>query len=129
MLIRLRFAPPDQRRDERCPLNPGVSRQQIAHMSEPKLHHYVPQFYLKYFCDQSDRIWVWDKKSQKAFQTTSNRVAAGTHFYRVPEFIGTEVDPLFLENDLANLEGKAASILRSCIELFATMQPMDYLDI
>ena len=98
-------------------------------MSEPKLHHYVPQFYLKYFCDQSGRIWVWDKKSQKVFQTTSSRVAAGTHFYRVPEFIGTEVDPLFLENDLAKLEGKTASILRSCIELFDTMQPMDYLDI
>lgn len=96
-------------------------------MSEPKLHHYVPQFYLKLFSDQSGRIWVWDKKSRNVFQTTSNRVAAGTHFYRIPEFVGTEVDPLFLEKDLAAFEGKAASIFHECIDLFDTMKPMDCL--
>lgn len=96
-------------------------------MSEPKLHHYVPRFYLKFFCDQSERFWVWDKNSGKVFRTAPNKVAAGTHFYRVPQFIGTEVDPLFLEKDLASLEAKAAAILQTCAVLLDTMKPLQYL--
>lgn len=96
-------------------------------MSEPKLHHYVPRFYLKFFCDQSDRFWVWDKNSGKVFRTAPNKVAAGTHFYRVPQFIGTEVDPLFLEKDLASLEAKASAILQTCAVLLDEMKPLQYL--
>jgi hypothetical protein len=96
-------------------------------MSEPKLHHYVPRFYLKFFCDQSDRFWVWDKNSGKIFRAAPGKVAAGTHFYRVPQFIGTEVDPLFLEKDLASLEAKAAAILQTCAVLLDTMEPLQYL--
>jgi Protein of unknown function (DUF4238) len=97
-------------------------------MSEPKLHHYVPRFYLKYFCDRSNRFWVWDKKnSGKVFCTNPNKVAAGTHFYRVPQFIGTEVDPLFLEKDLASLEAKTSQILQTCSMLLDTMEPLQYL--
>jgi Protein of unknown function (DUF4238) len=96
-------------------------------MSEPKLHHYVPRFYLKNFCDQSDRFWVWDKNSGKVFCTAPNKVAAGTHFYRVPQFIGTEIDPLFLEKDLASLEAKTAQILQTCSVLLDKMEPLQYL--
>lgn len=96
-------------------------------MSEPKLHHYVPRFYLKYFCDQSNRLWVWDKISRKVFCAAPNKVAAGTHFYRVPQFIGTEVDPLFLEKDLASLEAKTSQILQTCSVLLDTMEPLQYL--
>jgi Protein of unknown function (DUF4238) len=96
-------------------------------MNDPKLHHYVPQFYLKLFCDKSNRVWVWDKESRKVYKTTSSRIAARTHFYRVSEFSGTQVDPLFLERDLANLERKAALILHQCVALFDDMEPMQYL--
>ena len=85
-------------------------------MSDPKLHHYVPQFYLKCFSDQSDRIWVWDNVSNKVYRTSPKGVASQTHFYRIPEFIGTDIDPLFLEKDLADLEGKASNILHACNE-------------
>lgn len=89
-------------------------------VAEPKLHHYVPRFYLRYFCDSSDRLWVWDKMSRKVYQTSPNGVAAQTHFYRVPEFIGSEVDPLFLEKGLSALEGDAAAILDQCVEQLAS---------
>lgn len=80
---------------------------------EPKLHHYVPQFYLKNFADVNGGFWVWDKVSRKVYRTTTNRVAAQTNFYRVPEFIGSkDVDPLFLEKGLAKMEGEAAAIFR-----------------
>lgn len=96
-------------------------------MSQPKLHHYVPQFYLKYFCNKSERVWVWDKKTRKVFQSKPKNVAAATHFYRVPELIGTEADPLFLEKELSSVEGEAASILSRCIDLLDTMQPLECL--
>jgi len=70
---------------------------------------------------------VWDKISRKVFRTSPNNIAAESHFYRVPEFIGSDVDPLFLEKDLANLESSAAGILQTCIALFDTMQPLDQL--
>jgi len=96
-------------------------------MNAPKLHHYVPQFYLKCFSDEKEQFWVWDKKTEKKFKTKSNGVAAGTHFYRVPEFIGTNVDPLFLERQLSQLEGMAAQVTQVWFETLGSMSPMDQL--
>lgn len=96
-------------------------------MSEPKLHHYVPRFYLSNFCAPSGRFWVWDKVSRKVYPSSPKNVAAGTHFYRVPEFIGTDVDPLFLEKDLASLETRAAAIFEETIPLLDTMEPLQFL--
>jgi hypothetical protein len=96
-------------------------------MNVPKLHHYVPQFYLKNFADEREQFWVWDKRTEKVFKTNSNGVAAGTHFYRVPEFINTDVDPLFLERDLSRLEGMAAQITQGWFDTLASISPMDLL--
>ena len=96
-------------------------------MNAPKLHHYVPQFYLRYFSDEKEQFWVWDKKTEKVFKANSNGVAAGTHFYRVPEFIGTDVDPLFLERDLSRQEGKAAQVTQGWLDLLKSMKPMELL--
>jgi len=96
---------------------------------EPKLHHYVPQFYLRQFYDRSGRFWVWDKNSSKVFCASSRSVATGTHFYRVPELIGTDVNPLFLEKELASLEAKAANVLSRCTKLLSAMKPMDRLQL
>lgn len=96
-------------------------------MNAPKLHHYVPQFYLKYFADDKEQFWIWDKKSENIFKTNPYGVAAGKHFYRVPEFIGTDVDPLFLERDLSILEGKAAQVMQGWFDSIGSMMPMDEL--
>ena len=96
-------------------------------MSEPKLHHYVPRFYLKNFCDQSGRLWVWDKVTRKVYRISADNVAAGTHFYRIPEFVGTEVDPLFLEKDLAALEANTSGVLQESLPLLETMTTRQFL--
>ena len=96
-------------------------------MNTPKLHHYVPRFYLKQFTDQKERFWVWDKSTKKVFQTNPYKVAAEKHFYRVPEFISTDHEPLFLERDLSELEGNAAQIVQMWVDSFDTMQSMDRL--
>jgi hypothetical protein len=98
-------------------------------MNVPKLHHYVPRFYLKSFADKKEQFWVWNKLSKKIFKGNPYAVAAENHFYRIPEFIDTETDPLFLEYDLAKLEGAASTILKNWTESLELMSPMDELDI
>jgi hypothetical protein len=76
---------------------------------QPKLHHYVPQFYLRRFTD-GGRFWVFDKLKQTVFQADPGSVAAETHFYRIPEIVGTDADPLILEKYFSEVEGAAATI-------------------
>ena len=97
-------------------------------MKNPKLHHHVPQFYLKLFCDDTKRLWVWDKSSRKVYRTTPRNVASQTYFYRVPEFIGTDVDPLCLEKDLSSLEDDAANLLDQLIPLLRDIHPLDQVE-
>jgi hypothetical protein len=80
-------------------------------MNEPKLHHYVPRFYLKHFLDKKQRLWVYDKNTDKVFKTTPNSIAAETQFYRIPETIVGENDPLSIEKAFSRLESKASDII------------------
>lgn len=98
-------------------------------MSHPKLHHYVPRFYLQNFCDRLNGFWVWDKISRQVYRSVPQGVAAQKYFYRVPEFIDTEVDPLFLEKGLSLLEGDAATILKQLISSLSEIRSMDQLKI
>lgn len=79
-------------------------------VAEPKLHHYVPRFHLARFADERGRLWVLDKEKEKVFPVSPEGIAAERHFYKLPEFIGTPTDPLFLEKQFADLEGEACQI-------------------
>lgn len=99
-------------------------------MSVPKLHHYVPIFYLNRFVDDTKRFWVFDKKTKRTFQTNPYSIAAETHFYRVPEeLIGTVQDPLFLEKQFSGIEAVAAQITEQWLGVLQNIQPMEKLDI
>jgi hypothetical protein len=76
-------------------------------VSNPKLHHYVPQFYLRRFADKG-RFWVFDKKTGRTFQADVKNVAAERYFHRIPEFVGTDADAL--EKYFSEIEGGAATI-------------------
>jgi len=82
----------------------------VVESSEPKLHHFVPRFHLARFADERGRIWTLDKENDKIFPAGPGNVAAERQFYRLPEFIGTGVDPLFLEKQFAGIEGQACNI-------------------
>lgn len=85
-------------------------------MNDPKLHHYVPQFYLRLFLDAGDkRLWVYDKNSGKIFKSTPDRIAAETYFYRLPEPLAEGNDPLAIEKGLADLETKASAIFKRLV--------------
>jgi len=98
-------------------------------MSNPKLHHYVPIFYLMRFVDDTKRFWVFDKKTKRTFQTNPYSVASETHFYRVPELIGTKQDPIFLERQFSDVEAVVAQITEQWLVFLENIKPMDKLNI
>lgn len=98
-------------------------------MTLPKLHHYVPQFYLRLFADEDGYIWVYDKNTQKVFRTTPATIAAENYFYRVPEFIGTQQDPLFLEKQFSSIEADVSIILVNWLARLQELKPEEKMEI
>jgi hypothetical protein len=84
-------------------------------MNEPKLHHYVPRFYLRSFLDIKRQLWIYDKSTDRVFKTSPDRIAAETHFYRLPEPLTGASDPLQFEKALSNLESKTSNIFARLI--------------
>lgn len=85
-------------------------------MSVPKLHHYVPQFYLRRFVDDEARLWVWDRDRDRIFLSSPRSVAAETNFYFLDEIAEQGHDPLTMEWQLADLERNVAAITDEWIE-------------
>ena len=79
-------------------------------MSGPKLHHYVPQSYLRRFTDSTGKLWVWDRKRDRVFRARSTSVAAESNFYSLPHLSELGHDPLTMEKQFADLEGEVAAI-------------------
>ena len=49
-------------------------------MSEPKRHHYLPKFYLDFFCSDG-LLWVYDQKRKEYRQQTSKNTAVQNQYY------------------------------------------------
>lgn len=94
-------------------------------MSEPKLHHYVPQFHLRRFADERGQLWVWDKQSDRIFRTSPGGIAAETQFYRLTQYEPEGHDPLTLEKQLSQMEGEVTQITDQWLEWLRQMEPLD----
>ena len=79
-------------------------------MSDPKLHHYVPRFYLERFTNNDGCLWVFDKKLDRRFCSSPKSLAAETKFYYISELAGTKYTPLFVEKQFSALESSIAQI-------------------
>lgn len=49
-------------------------------MSEPKRHHYLPEFYLDFFC-KNGMLWVYDRQRKEYRQQTSKNTAVQNQYY------------------------------------------------
>jgi len=74
-------------------------------MSEPKRHHYVPQFYLKGFTEH-DSLWVYDLEKREIRQQRPGSIAVKKHFYSVTNEKGERDNSVELA--LSQAEGAAA---------------------
>lgn len=85
-------------------------RREGAQRPAAKLHHYVPQGYLRGFATDRERLTVVPlDRSRQPFTSSVKNVAAQTHFHTIP---GSE-QPDEFEKLLASLEGEALGIVRS----------------
>lgn len=96
-------------------------------MSRPKRHHYLPEFYLRCFADDSGLVWTYDRARRITNRLPPRVIAAENDFYTLP----TE-DPrmrTLIEVNLANLvEGPVAPILRKLDPSFhPTRQEVEHL--
>jgi hypothetical protein len=98
-------------------------------MSKPKLHHYVPQFYLRRFTDASGRLWVWDADQDRTFQALPDGIAAESHFYYLDDLADRGEDPLAMERYLSAVEGDGARITGQWLAAVRQSKPKDPIEI
>lgn len=79
-------------------------------MSEPKLHHHLPQSYQAGFCSADSRLFVFDRATGKFRKDTPKSVAAITHDYTI--FHDGEVRDTRVEKFLAEVDGTAVPIAK-----------------
>jgi hypothetical protein len=96
---------------------------------KPKLHHYVPQFYLKRFANANGKLWVWDKLKDAIFQTNPKNVAAENNFYWMQELADAGHDPNALEKQLSVLETNASLITDQWLYWFSDLDLGRQIDI
>lgn len=73
-----------------------------------KLHHFVPQAYLRGFANEKERLTAVRLPGDQSFTTIVKNVAAQTHFHRVK---GLDKPDEF-EDVLGSIEGEAQSVIR-----------------
>ncbi|UOA33134.1 hypothetical protein DSM110093_02946 [Sulfitobacter sp. DSM 110093] len=97
-------------------------------MAEKANHHYVPQLYLRNFADgigRKSRVFTFDSTTNETFKTSVRNVASKRHFNRI-EIDG--VDPNYLEDGLAEMEGELAPFLAEVVseKRFRTSEHFDW---
>jgi hypothetical protein len=55
-------------------------------MTEPQQHHYIPETYLRHFCDASGKLWLYDKWEARSFPTTRGKALKERFYYAQPDY-------------------------------------------
>jgi Protein of unknown function (DUF4238) len=97
--------------------------------SEPKLHHYVPQFHLRRFANSDGQIWAWNKHTDAIFPTSPAGIAAEKHFYRMTDLAEQGHDPLTMEKQLSQIEGDTSLITDQWLGWLRECRPGDKIPI
>ncbi|MCR9228837.1 MAG: DUF4238 domain-containing protein [Flavobacteriaceae bacterium] len=98
-------------------------------MSEPKLHHYVPRFYLSRFTDANGKLWVFDKQENNVFSSRPDNLASQKRFYHLEELAQHGLDPLTLEKQFAGLEYEVSNITNDWFKQFVKSDTLSIPDI
>ena len=102
---------------------------EVVQMNVPKLHHYVPQFYLRRFTDASGQLWLWERDRDRVFRTGPNGVAAENNFYWHEELASLGHDPVVMEKQFSLLEGEVAMITGQWLDWLRELKPMEKVEI
>ncbi len=89
-------------------------------MSVVKHQHYVPQFYLRSFCDVNGQLHVYDKVQDKVYATSPRNVGGERYFYDCEEMASLLGDKQAIEKYLAALETALSPRIATLIERLRT---------
>lgn len=98
-------------------------------MTNPRRHHYVPQFHQRRFAGAGGRLWVWDKTADRVFQTTPGSIAVEADFYRLREFEMFGRDPFTMEKQLSEMEGQMSLITAQWLGRLRAIEPGQRIEI
>jgi hypothetical protein len=61
-------------------------------MSEPKNHHYVPAVYLKKFADETEHVYIYNKRYKKYYQKHINAILYEKYFHAYIDEHGNRIN-------------------------------------
>ena len=101
-------------------------------MSNVKNQHYVPQFYLKYFTNQQEKLCRFDKIEKKRLLFTNvKNLACEKYFYDFPQQSGTKERQQPMEKWFSELETKASKFMNHIqkkIQGILSLKPSEKVD-
>jgi len=101
--------------------------------SKPKLHHYVPQFYLRQWCDANEQLVVYPIDGREPFRANPKNVAAECGLYSplTEGLIDTKKgttrecnDPIEVLNAVTELPEDSILLLRDFHQFFDDPNPL-----
>lgn len=84
--------------------------------------HYVPQFYLRNYCDGTGALWIYDKQEEKIFHCTPKDICQGKFLYESPwenanPVLEKFILPNTIEREYSQKEGEYAALLKKLIQI------------
>lgn len=92
-----------------------------------KKQHYIPQFYLNNFTNDSGKLWVYDRLNRKFFASSPRDIASEKYLYETrwedanPK-LGDFVLPNQIENKFAEQEREYSKLLQKIVSICANPQ-------
>ncbi len=81
-----------------------------------KKQHFVPQFLLRNFADDNEKLWIYDKSTGRSFPNGVANIGCDGYFYDDPEVAAVTGEAQFVEKALSRAEGRWSSTLSAVLE-------------
>ncbi|MHB1308733.1 MAG: DUF4238 domain-containing protein [Limisphaerales bacterium] len=80
-----------------------------------KQQHYVPQFYLRNFCNSEGKLYVYDKQEDISYPTSPRNAGGERYFYDCEEMAAVSGDKQAVEQYLSALEGQMSPLIENLL--------------
>lgn len=81
----------------------------LKKQKQPKRHHFLPQFYLRAFCNSNGFLWIYDREKKEYRKQTPKNIALKKQYYTIK--ISNSNQDTEIENYLSRIENKTKSII------------------
>ena len=79
--------------------------------SEPRKHHYIPQFILRKFTDENNKVFYWNIREKSLIKSHTKWTFMNIDMYRDEQ--NHQENPVFIENSLSVFESEIAALLNN----------------